>query len=60
MVVYGCFFNTYSIIMIPTQNININVEIQNCKNISVEMVKLTELLAKLVHLMVTDTCNSAN
>ena len=46
--------------MIPTQNININVEIQNCKNISVEMVKLTELLAKLVHLMVTDTCNSAN
>ena len=60
MVVNGCFFNTYSIIMIPTQNISINVEIQNCKNISVEMVKLTELLAKLVHLMVTGTCNSAN
>ena len=38
MVVNGCFFNTYSIIMIPTQNININIEIQICKSICVKRV----------------------
>ena len=46
MVVNGCFFNTYSIIMIPTQNININVEIQNCKNISVEMVTTDRVIGE--------------